>query len=51
MAAQTPMYKFHVFIYRNDNISSGEFTNHLTNIYAPKAASFVKGIVSSNTVL
>lgn len=42
MVAQTPIYKFDVFIYKNDNISSEEFTNYMTNIYAPKAAPLVK---------
>lgn len=42
MAAQTPIYKFDVFIYKNDSISSKEFTNYITNIYAPKAAPLVK---------
>lgn len=41
MAAQNPIYKFDVFIYKNDNVSSEEFTNYMTNIYAPKAAPLV----------
>lgn len=42
MAVQTPIYKFDVFIYKNDNVSSEEFTSYMTNTYAPKAAPLVK---------
>ncbi|KAJ4425106.1 hypothetical protein N0V82_000161 [Gnomoniopsis sp. IMI 355080] len=42
MAAQHPIFKFDVFIYKNDQKSSEEFTKYMTEVYAPKAAPIVK---------
>lgn len=42
MADQTPIFKFDVGIYKNDNISTADFNKYFTETYPPKAAPVMK---------
>lgn len=42
MAESAPLYKFDVCIYKNDSISTEEFTKYMKETYLPKASAIVK---------
>lgn len=42
MAEPAPIYKFDVCIYKNDSISTEDFTKYMKETYLPKASAVVK---------